>query len=73
VATIRQRLKHAEAALQRVEAFVAAGGDLKSQAATPVWLEFLSAFADVAKQFGYDIAKPVKKADLVKTDLDFQS
>jgi hypothetical protein len=36
MATIRQTLKRASPALQRVETFVAAGGDLKSEAATTV-------------------------------------
>jgi hypothetical protein len=62
MATIRQTLKRASAALQRVETFVAAGGDLKLEAATTVGLDFMGAFADVAKLFGYEIAKPVKNA-----------
>jgi hypothetical protein len=52
MATIRQTLKGAATALQRVESFVAAGGDLKSQEATTVALDFMGAFADVAKHFG---------------------
>jgi hypothetical protein len=34
----RQKLKHLHASAEKVEAFAAAGGDLKSQAATPVWM-----------------------------------
>jgi lipopolysaccharide biosynthesis regulator YciM len=44
---ISQKVKHAEAAIQRAEEFVVdAGGDLTSQTAVPVGLEFMSAFAD---------------------------
>jgi hypothetical protein len=50
-----QSLKRAAIALQRVEAFVAAGGDLKSEAGTTVGLDFMSSFAEVAK--------PVKRTD----------
>lgn len=73
MAVTRKTLKNAETALQRVKAFVAAGGDLKSQAATPVGLEFISAFADVAKQFGYEFAKPLKVTDFTKPDPTSQS
>ena len=59
-AEIRHKLKCAEAAIQKIAEFVAAGGDLKSQAALPVALEFLSAFAAVAKEFGYAVPKPEK-------------
>ena len=63
MATIRQKVRRAEAATQRVEAFVAAGGVLKSAAAVPVAMEFMSAFAEVAKEFGYEIPKVAKKTD----------
>jgi hypothetical protein len=68
MATIKQILKRAKTELQRVEQFVAAGGDLKSQAATTVGLDFMSAFSDVAKQFGYEVSKPVKKTDVIDLD-----
>jgi len=63
MATMRQTLKRAADALQRVEALVAEGGDLKSEAATTVGLDFMSSFAEVGKQFGYEVAKPVKRTD----------
>jgi hypothetical protein len=68
MATIRQTLKRAATALQRVEAFVAEGGDLKSEAATTVGLDFLS-----AKQFGYDVAKPVKRTAILKVEYSTKS
>ena len=42
---------------------MAAGGDLKSEAATTVGLDFMSSFAEAGKQFGYEVAKPVKRTD----------
>ena len=68
MATPRQTLKRAAIALQRLESFVAAGGDLKSEAAATVGLEFMSSFADVLKLFGYEVSKPVKKSDGAKPD-----
>jgi hypothetical protein len=59
---ISHKLKCAKISIQRIEEFLAAGGDLKSQAALPVGLEFLGAFAAVAKEFGYAIPKPAKAA-----------
>jgi hypothetical protein len=55
MATITQTLKRAANALQRVQAFVAEGGDLKSEAATTVGLDFMGSFAEVGKQFGYEV------------------
>jgi hypothetical protein len=61
MATIPEKTARLEAARQKVEAFVAAGGDLKSADAVPVGLELVNAFADLAKDFGYEILKPIKK------------
>jgi hypothetical protein len=59
--SIRQKLKRLVATTQKVEAFAAAGGDLKSPAAAHVWMELMSAFESIAREFGYEIAKPAKK------------
>jgi len=48
----RAKLKRLDAALQNAEAFVAAGGDLESKEAAPLGSELVSAFADLAKDFG---------------------
>jgi hypothetical protein len=61
MATIQEKTARLEAARKSVEAFVAKGGDLASKEAVPVGMEFVQAFADVAKEFGYDILKPIKK------------
>ncbi len=63
--SVRQKLKRLDATLQKVEAFAAAGGDLKSEAAAPVWMDLMGAFASIATEFGFDV-KPVKK--LTKPD-----
>jgi len=63
MASVRQKLKRLEATIRKVDDFVAAGGDLKSPAATPVWMDLMGAFERVAEQFGYEIPKPVKKED----------
>lgn len=60
MATIQEKTARLEAARKKVEAFIAAGGDLKSPAAVPVGMELLKAFADLAKEFGYEILKPIK-------------
>lgn len=56
---VRAKLERLEVARQKAEAFVAAGGDLKSREAEPVGLELVNAFADLARDFGYEIPEPV--------------
>jgi hypothetical protein len=68
MASIKENLKRLEAMIQKVREFTAGGGDLKSQAAAPVWMSLLGAFERVAEQFGYEIPKPVKKDAVVKSD-----
>jgi hypothetical protein len=68
MASIRQKLKRLEATIQKVDEFVAAGGDLKSPAAAPVWMNLMGAFERVAEAFGYEIAKPAKKPNVGKPE-----
>jgi len=69
MATIQEKTARLEAARQKVEAFVAAGGDLKSREAAPVGLELVNACADLAKDFGHEILKPLKKpVDFIRPD-----
>jgi hypothetical protein len=69
MATIQEKTARLEAARKNVEAFVAKGGELASKEGFPVGLEFVEAFADVAKEFGYEILKPVKKpGDFIRPD-----
>jgi hypothetical protein len=69
MATIQQKTARLEAARKAVEAFVAAGGDLKSKEAVPLGLELVSAFNEVAKEFGQEILKPINKpAEFMRPD-----
>jgi hypothetical protein len=68
--TIKEKTARLEAARKNVETFVANGGELASKDGLPLGLEFVEAFADVAKEFGYSILKPTKKpADFIRPDL----
>jgi hypothetical protein len=67
--TLEQKRARLETARKNLEAFVARGGNLATREAIPVGLEFVEAFAGVAKEFGYDILKPVKKpVDFIRPD-----
>jgi hypothetical protein len=69
MATIKEKTARLEAARKKVEEFVAAGGDLQSKEAVPVGMELVEACADLAKDFGYEILKPIKKpADFIRPD-----
>ncbi|HUN61500.1 MAG TPA: hypothetical protein VMU53_05910 [Candidatus Sulfotelmatobacter sp.] len=69
MATILEKTARLEVARKKVEAFVAAGGDLKSKEAVPVGLELVNALADLAEDFGYEILKPIKKpGDFIRPD-----
>jgi hypothetical protein len=59
--TIEQKTVRLKAGKQKVDEFIAAGGDLGSKAAVPVGLEFVYAFADLAEEFGHKILKPIEK------------
>jgi len=61
---ITVKLKRLEAARQKAEEFVAVGSDLKSKEAAPLVLELVTAFADLAKDFGYEIPEPVVHSEL---------
>ncbi|MGC1225363.1 MAG: hypothetical protein WA859_02695 [Candidatus Sulfotelmatobacter sp.] len=58
---IREKTIRLDVIRERVQQFVDGGGDLKSPDAVPLGLEFVHAFNDLAKEFGYEILKPIKK------------
>jgi len=68
MASIKENLRRLEGTIQKVHEFTAAGGDMKSQAAAPVWMSLLGAFERVAEQFGYQIPKPIKKWPEIRSD-----
>jgi hypothetical protein len=59
-ATIQQKTARLEAVLLKVEAFVAAGGDLKSPAAFLDGWELVDAFAELAGEFGYEVLVSIR-------------
>jgi hypothetical protein len=59
-AIIQQKTARLAAVLQKVEAFVAAGGDLKSPAAFLDGWELVDAFAELAGEFGYEVLMSVR-------------
>ncbi len=60
-AIIQQKRARLEAVLQKIEAFVTAGGDLKSPSAIPDGMEFVNALAELAEEFGYEILKAISE------------
>jgi hypothetical protein len=56
---VMAKMARLEAARQEAEAFVVAGGDLKSKEAVPLGLELVNAFADLATDLGYEIPAPI--------------
>jgi hypothetical protein len=69
MATIQEKSARLEAARIKAEEFIAAGGDMQSKEAGVVGAELMTAFADVAKEFGYDILKPIKRtAGFIRPD-----
>jgi len=54
-AIIQQKTARLEAVRQKIEALVAAGGDLKSPAAFLDGWELVDAFAELAEEFNYEI------------------
>ena len=54
-AIIQQKTARLEAVRQKIEALVAAGGDLKSPAAFLDGWELVDAFAELAEEFDYEV------------------
>jgi hypothetical protein len=58
--TIETRTARLESVKEKVKQFVDNGGDLKSPEAVPLGVDFIRAYDDLAKEFGYQILKPIK-------------
>ena len=61
--TIEEKTARLESAKEKIKHFVDGGGNLKSPEAAPLGLEFIQAYDDLAKEFGYEILKPTKKEE----------
>jgi hypothetical protein len=57
---ILQKTARLEAVQQKVEAFAAAGGDLKSPVAFLDGWELVDAFAELAGEFGYEVLMSIR-------------
>jgi hypothetical protein len=60
-AIIEQKRERLEAVLRKVEAFVTAGGDLKSPAAFLDGWELVDAFAELAEEFDYEVLISIRE------------
>ena len=58
--TIEAKTARLEAVKEKVKQFVDNGGDLKSPEAAPLGVEFIQALDSLAKEFGYQILKPIE-------------
>jgi hypothetical protein len=58
--TIETKTARLESVKKKVKQFVDSGGDLKSSEAVPLGVEFLQAYDALAREFGYQILKPIK-------------
>jgi hypothetical protein len=70
--TIEEKTARLESAQKKVQQFTESGGDLKSPDAVSLGVEFVQAYDDLAKEFGYQILKPIldkeKAEDLLTGD-----
>jgi hypothetical protein len=61
MSTLQEKTERLAVARKSVEAFVAAGGNLKSAEGVPVVLELADAFDELANEFGHDCEIPLGK------------
>jgi hypothetical protein len=57
---LQAKIERVHAARIKVEAFVAAGGDLKSSVAVPIGLEFARSYNDLLKEFDQQVLDEMK-------------
>ncbi len=58
--TIEAKTARLESVKEKVRQFVDSGGDLKSSEAVPLGVELLQTYDALAREFGYQILKPIK-------------
>ena len=71
--TIEEKTARLESAKEKVKQFVDSGGDLKSPEALPLGVEFIEAYDDLAKEFGYEILKPIEKEETTESQTELQN
>jgi hypothetical protein len=71
--TLREKNAHLGEMQRKADAYIAAGGDPKSDGATSMWMDYLKALDAVARELGYEILKPVKsrRPDFIRPDPSF--
>jgi hypothetical protein len=57
---LRAKIERVHAARMKVEAFVAAGGDLKSADAVPIGMELAGAFSDLFTEFRHPFSADIQ-------------
>jgi hypothetical protein len=65
--TIEEKTARLESAKEKIKHFVDSGGDLKSPEAVPLGLEFIQAYDDLAKEFGYEVLKPIEREETAES------
>ena len=61
MSTFQEKTERLAVARENVEAFVAAGGDLKSAEAVPIVFELADAFDELTNEFGHGSEAPLSK------------
>lgn len=69
MATVMEKMTRVDSSTKKLNAFIIAGGDLRSPDGAALSVEAVEAFADLAREAGYEILKPMKKkADFIRPD-----
>jgi hypothetical protein len=68
MATLQEKTERLRLARERVEAFIAAGGDIKSKEAVPLGMELVLAANEVGRDLGYNILTTNRAADFIRPD-----
>lgn len=64
---IEEKTARLESVKEKVKQFVDSGGDLKSPEAVPLGVEFIQAFADLAKEVGPENPEPIQKEEAAES------
>ncbi len=68
--TVEEKTARLQSVTEKVQQFLNGGGDLKSPESVPLGLEFIHAYDDLAKEFGYQVLeRAVNKVEAKETAL----